>query len=174
MAAAMRQTHARSPGANSLARLFGGVVVPVLILDQVSKYLIRTRLSLYESIAIIPQWFDITFTLNPGAAFSTFVNAPQWFRSAALMAVSSIAIVVLIYLLFRDPRWNLTSLALALILSGACGNLIDRVRFGRVVDFIDVHYGPHHYPIFNLADSAISIGVTVIIVLTFFGDSTSS
>jgi signal peptidase II len=155
-------------GFGGFLRLFTMVCLPVLVLDQLTKYYIRSHLALYQSIPVIPGWFDITFTLNPGAAFSMFVNAPAWFRSAFLFALSGIAIAVLTILLIRDSELTLTNFALALILAGAAGNLIDRIRFGRVVDFIDWHYYGHHYPIFNMADSAISIGVVLIIASSIF------
>jgi signal peptidase II len=166
VSAARETGHAAERG--SFVKILALVVVPIIVLDQASKYYIRTHMTLYESIAVIPHWFDITFALNPGAAFSMFVNAPQWFRSALLFTLASAAIVVLLVLLMRDPKLNMVSISFALILAGALGNLIDRVRFGRVVDFIDVHYYFHHYPIFNFADSAITIGVSLILLNTLF------
>jgi signal peptidase II len=144
------------------------VTAPVLVLDQATKLLIKSHMKPYESIPIIHNWFDLTYTLNPGAAFSMFINAPGWFRSVLLIGLSSIAVVVLLILLLRIHEVAMNSIALALILAGAIGNLIDRLSRGLVVDFIHVHYYSHSYPIFNVADSAITIGVTLIIAHSIF------
>lgn len=151
-------------GPRALLALFGMVTLPTLLLDQLSKLYVSSHLALYHSIAIIPNWFDITYTLNPGAAFSLFVNLPEWFRSAFLVVLSAFAIVVLLVLLARAVEVGPSSVGMALILAGALGNLIDRALRGQVIDFIHVHYYAHSYPIFNFADSAITIGVTLIIV----------
>ncbi len=120
---------------------------------------------LYEDITLIPNWLDLTYALNPGAAFSMFTNVPEEFRRAFLFAMSGVAIVVILILLARNDRPKIMSLALALILAGASGNLIDRaVRGGRVVDFVRAHYYSYSWPIFNVADSTISIGVVLILL----------
>lgn len=139
------------------------VTVPVLALDQASKFYVQAHLRLYESIGVIPNWLDITYTRNPGAAFSLFVNLPGWFRTSFLFALSAVAIVVLLILLARSANLNTNSVSLALILAGAAGNLIDRATLGEVIDFIDAHYYAYHYPIFNVADCAITIGVALIL-----------
>jgi signal peptidase II len=143
----------------------------VLALDQLSKYFIATHLTLHEDIVLIPNWLDITYTLNPGAAFSLFASMPAWFRSAFLLGLAVGAIVVLSVLLVRNPRFNVTSVALALILAGAIGNLIDRIWRGPVVDFILMHYYAYEWPVFNVADSAITIGVVLILLSSFKLDS---
>lgn len=153
-------TRSRSP----LLILLGLVALPVLILDQLTKYYVNTRMELYESIPVIPHWFDITYTRNPGAAFSMFANLPGWFRGAFLVTLSLSAIVVLLVLIARSEKLTLTTFAFALILAGASGNLIDRGIRGQVVDFLRVHYYDWNYPIFNVADSAITIGVALIIL----------
>jgi signal peptidase II len=148
--------------------LVGLIAVPLVVIDQLSKIYIASHMTLYESIPVVPNWFDITYTQNPGAAFSMFVNLPPMVRSLMLCALSAIAIVVLVVMLAKTEDITLTSFALALILAGASGNLIDRaLRGGRVIDFIRVHYYDASYPIFNVADSAISIGVALIILATF-------
>ncbi len=128
---------------------------------------------MHEDVVLIPNWFDITYTLNPGAAFSLFAGMPAWFRSSFLLGLAAAAIVVITVLLIRDPRFNLTSASLALILAGAIGNLIDRIWRGPVVDFILMHYYNHNYPVFNVADSAITIGV-VLILITSLKSSTAT
>ncbi len=150
--------------------LVGLIAIPLVILDQVSKIYVASHMALYESIALVPNWFDITYTQNPGAAFSMFVNLPPNVRLLMLCALSAIACVVLLVLLAQTDKITLTSFALSLILAGAAGNLIDRaLRDGRVIDFIRVHYYDASYPIFNVADSAISVGVALIILSSLFG-----
>ncbi|HTY55588.1 MAG TPA: signal peptidase II [Candidatus Binataceae bacterium] len=150
-------------GLRPLLTLVCLVTLPVLALDQASKHLVETRLKLYQSFSLIPHWLDLTYTRNPGAAFSLFVNLPLWLRASFLFSLSALAIVALTILLAYSTELNTTSIALALILAGAAGNLIDRATAGEVIDFIDVHYYVHHYPIFNVADCAITIGVALIL-----------
>ncbi|HKN02291.1 MAG TPA: signal peptidase II [Candidatus Binataceae bacterium] len=149
---------------NPLLILLGLVAIPVLILDQVTKFYVSSHLDLFESIPVIPHWFDITYTRNPGAAFSMFTNLPGWFRGAFLVTLSLAAIVALLVLIARSDGLNMTTFSFALILAGAAGNLIDRALRGQVIDFIRVHYYDLNYPIFNIADSAITIGVALIIL----------
>ena len=152
------------------AILIGLIAIPLIIIDQVSKVYVASHMALYESIAVVPNWFDITYTQNPGAAFSMFVNLPPNVRLLMLCALSAIACVVLLVLLAQTEKITLMSFALSLILAGAAGNLIDRaLRDGRVIDFIRVHYYDASYPIFNVADSAISVGVALIILSSLFG-----
>jgi len=150
------------------------VSLPVLVLDQATKLFVSSHMDLFESIPVIPNWIDITYTRNPGAAFSMFTNLPEWFREAFLVTLSLAAIVVLIVLIARSDGFTLTTFAFALILAGAGGNLIDRGLRGQVIDFIRVHYYDWNYPIFNVADSAISIGVALIILGTLRGEKKSS
>jgi len=157
----------RATNLRAMLALLVLVTLPVLILDQASKHFVSYHLRLYQSIGVIPHWLDITYTLNPGAAFSLFAAMPAWFRSSFLLGLAAGAIVVLVVLLIRDPRASLTSGALALILAGAIGNLIDRVWRGPVVDFILMHYYTHDYPVFNVADSAITVGVVLILIASF-------
>jgi signal peptidase II len=151
----------------SFVILVGLITIPLIALDQLSKIYISTHMAMWESIPIIPNWFDITYTQNPGAAFSLFANFPPIFRDVFLFALSTIAIVVLLVMIFQTDQISLTSIAFAMVLAGAAGNLIDRAIRGRVIDFIRVHYYDASYPIFNVADSAISIGVVLIILSTF-------
>ena len=150
--------------------LVGLIAIPLIVIDQISKIYVASHMALYESIAVVPNWFDFTYTQNPGAAFSMFVNLPPNVRLLMLCALSAIACVVLLVLLAQTDKITLTSFALSLILAGAAGNLIDRAwRAGRVIDFIRVHYYDASYPIFNVADSAISVGVALIILSSLFG-----
>ena len=155
--------------------LVGLIAIPLVIIDQLSKIYVASHMTLYESIAVVPNWFDITYTQNPGAAFSMFVNLPPAVRLLMLCALSTIACIVLIVILAQTDKITLNSFALALILAGAAGNLIDRaLRGGRVIDFVRVHYYDASYPIFNVADSAITIGVALIILATLVGKKESA
>jgi signal peptidase II len=149
------------------------ITLPLLALDQLTKALVRSHLHLSDDIVLIPHWLDITYALNPGAAFSLLTNAPPWVHHWFLIGLSAGAIVVLLVLLWQNPRLGLINSALALILAGACGNLIDRLSFGVVTDFILMHYYSHDYPIFNVADSAITIGVALLLISSLFGPTSS-
>jgi signal peptidase II len=149
--------------------LLGAITIPVIVLDQVTKLLVQGHMALYESIALIPNYLDITYTLNPGAAFSMLSEAPPWVRIVFLLTMACAAIVVLIVLIVRAERVSMNSVAFALILGGATGNLIDRAIRGRVIDFMRAHYYDLNYPVFNVADSAITIGVALIVLASFFG-----
>ena len=149
--------------------LLGAITVPVILLDQATKLFVQAHMALYESIAIIPNYLDITYTLNPGAAFSMLADAPVWVRTMFLLSMACAAIVVLTVMIVRAERVSISSVASALILGGAIGNLIDRAIRGRVIDFLRAHYYDLNYPIFNVADSAISIGVVLILFVTVFG-----
>src|ERR1039457_2094768 len=153
----------------AFAMLVGLITIPLIAVDQLSKIYISNHMMMYESIPIIPNWFDITYTQNPGAAFSMFVDLPPIVRLLMLCTLSTIAIVVLLVMLVQTEKITLMSFALSLVLAGAVGNLIDRaLRGGRVIDFIRVHYYGASYPIFNVADSAISVGVALIILSSLF------
>jgi len=151
--------------------LIGAITIPVVVLDQATKLFVKSHMELYESISIVRNFVDITYTQNPGAAFSMLSEAPAWVREALLMLLAAAAIVVLVVLIVRAERVSASSIAFALILGGATGNLIDRAIRGRVIDFIRVHYYDLNYPVFNVADSAISIGVALIVLGAIFGES---
>jgi signal peptidase II len=139
----------------------------VLVLDQLSKYLVVQRFKLHESVRIIPGFFDLTYVRNPGAAFGILANAQGYWRVAFFIAVSLAALAVIIALI-RTSHDRLPLVAFALIAGGAVGNLIDRVRFGEVVDFIEWYYRSYHWPTFNIADSAITIGVALLAIDMLF------
>jgi signal peptidase II len=147
------------------------VTMPLLILDQASKHLISAHFALFHTVPIVPGWLDLTYTLNPGAAFSLFATMPASFRHLFFIGLSIAAIVVLTMLILRRSMSLASKIAFALILGGTVGNLIDRVRLGEVVDFIYFHHAWFHYPVFNLADSAISVGVVLILILSLFSET---
>jgi signal peptidase II len=163
------ESSASAPPRRPFLFLIGAITIPVIILDQVTKLFVQAHMALYESIAIIPNYLDITYTQNPGAAFSMLADAPPWVRKAFLLTMACAAIVVLLFIIVRTESVSLTSVSCALILGGAMGNLIDRAIRGRVIDFLRAHYYDLNYPIFNVADSAITIGVVLILLVTIFG-----
>jgi signal peptidase II len=144
------------------------VALPVFVLDQLVKLYIVRQFKLFEQIDLVPHWLAITYTLNSGAAFSLFATLAPAARETMLDGLAAAAVVVLGVLLARGARPPIVSAAFALIMGGAAGNLLDRVVRGRVVDFIYVHYYAWSYPVFNIADSAITIGVAIILLHSVF------
>ncbi|MFH1154643.1 MAG: signal peptidase II [Pseudomonadota bacterium] len=141
----------------------------VIILDQVTKAVITGTLVLHESITVIPGLFDITHVLNPGGAFGLFARHSPGIRTFFFLIVSSlVACLILWFYRQTSERHLLLSCGLAGIFGGAVGNLIDRFRFGQVVDFLDFYIGNHHWPSFNIADSAISIGMAIFLYHVVF------
>jgi signal peptidase II len=136
----------------------------VAIFDQISKAWIVDRLLVAERITIIPDHFDLTLVYNSGAAFSFLASASGWQRWA-LSAVAIAAIAFLTWLLAKHSSQKIFGLAVALLLGGAAGNLIDRLARGRVVDFFLAHWQDiWHFPAFNIADAAITIGAALLIL----------
>jgi signal peptidase II len=133
----------------------------VLVLDQLTKYVVRGAFALYESVEVTP-FFNLVLVHNRGAAFSFLSDAGGWqrgfFITLALVASAWIA-----WLLRKHPGETLFCFALSLILGGALGNVIDRVLFGAVVDFLDFHALGYHWPAFNVADMGISCGAVLLI-----------
>jgi signal peptidase II len=130
---------------------------------------------MYSHIQVIPGFFRITHTENTGAAFSLFADSPAHWKTAMLIAFSLVAMVIVTVLLWRQSRaLTVTAVALSLILGGATGNLWDRVARGRVVDFLLVYVKQYQWPVFNLADSAIVIGATLLVLEILFVHPKSS
>jgi signal peptidase II len=148
----------------------GSIVGIVLVLDQVTKYLVETRIRLYDVIIIVPGFFNITHVRNKGAAFGILSNLPEFWRSAFFIAVTIIAVAAIIALILKTTD-RLPVYAFSLIAGGALGNLIDRIRYGEVVDFIQWYVKSHYWPSFNVADSAITIGVVLLAIEMLFGAS---
>jgi signal peptidase II len=145
--------------------IFFGTVITTVLLDQLTKAYIHATMPLYSSWVVIDGFLSITYVRNPGAAFGFLAQASPLFRSIFFVLVTVLAIGMILYYLVKS-RAGQPSLvfALSLILSGALGNLIDRVRFGEVIDFIDVYFRSHHWPAFNVADAAISVGAMIMIL----------
>ena len=138
----------------------------VIVIDQATKLAADNMLMLYQSIEIIPM-FNLTLMYNEGAAFSFLSSAGGWQRWFFIILSSVVSVVLLVWLKRLPPQNRLEAIGLSSILGGAVGNLIDRIAYGHVVDFIDVYYKTHHWPAFNIADSAITIGVVLLIIHSF-------
>jgi signal peptidase II len=138
----------------------------VVALDQATKRLVDSSMALYQSIELVP-FFQLTYLRNQGAAFSFLSQAGGWQRwfFIALAVAASALICRWLHRLERERRWE--AAAWALVLGGALGNLIDRVLYGYVIDFLDAYYGEWHFPAFNVADSAITVGVAMLLIDSF-------
>ncbi|SEK30358.1 signal peptidase II Aspartic peptidase. MEROPS family A08 [Colwellia chukchiensis] len=143
-----------------------------LLADQVTKQLIANNMDLYQSINILP-FFNLTYVHNPGAAFSFLADQGGWQRWF-FSAIAAIASVVFMVWLAKTPKQQvLLSVAFSFMLSGALGNLIDRVLFGYVIDFLDFYGFGYHFPAFNIADSMIFIGAALMIIDSFKNGETN-
>ena len=143
-------------------KIVGVWVAAIVICDQITKAIVDRTMSLHDSIPIIDGFFNLTYVRNTGAAFGIFSGSHEAFRLPFLILVSVIAIGFVLVMLKR-LRYEATGIAaaLAFILGGAIGNLIDRALYGEVIDFLDVYWSNYHWPAFNVADSFITIGVTI-------------
>ncbi|MFI5394730.1 MAG: signal peptidase II [Candidatus Binatia bacterium] len=142
-----------------------GVAGVVLIIDQVTKWYIRRRFSLYESVSVIDSVFHITHVRNAGGAFGLLNQGTHTWRLPFFLLVSCIAVAVLLTFVRRvqpGQRWLL--LALGAILGGALGNLVDRMVSGEVTDFLDFHWHGYYWPAFNVADSCITVGMLILLL----------
>jgi signal peptidase II len=133
--------------------------------DQATKALVERSIPEHAVIPILPHFLNFVHSKNPGAAFGLFSNSPAFWKTALLVVVSAALLVFVVVLVWRSKQLPRESgVGLAMILGGALSNLADRIRFGRVVDFIDVYVQGYHWPSFNLADSAIVVGAGFLIV----------
>lgn len=147
----------------------------IVLADRWTKWLVATRILLYTHIQIIPGFFRLTHTENTGAAFSLFADSPAHWKTAALIGFSVVAMVIVSALLWKQTRpLTITSIALSLILGGAVGNLWDRVASGRVVDFLLFYIKQYQWPVFNLADSSIVIGASLLVIEILFSHPATS
>ena len=141
------------------------VSLSVFGLDRWTKHLVETRLTFFDTMQVIPHFFDIVRSQNPGVAFGLFSQSNLRFRTAILIGFSVVAIVVLAVLLTRIRRWDRpTGIGVALVFGGALGNVYDRLHAGTVTDFLDFYIGSYHWYTFNLADTAICIGAGLLIL----------
>ena len=142
-----------------------GISVLVVLLDFATKWIVLGKLAPGESRFLAP-FFNLVLVFNKGAAFSFLASAPGW-QTPLLAAIAIAASAVIAYLILKNLNKRLFCFGLALILGGAIGNLIDRLRFGQVVDFLDFHALGWHWPAFNVADSAITVGAVILILESF-------
>lgn len=144
------------------------VTAVVIILDQVTKQVAQSLLVFQVPVPVIP-FFNFTLSYNTGAAFSFLAEAGGWQRWFFVLLALFVSAVIFFWIKKLPPTERWVAIALAMILGGALGNVIDRVLFGHVIDFIHLYYEQWSWPIFNIADSAISVGVTMLIIDGLFG-----
>jgi len=141
------------------------VVGLIALLDQLTKFVALRELAFNSPVTIVENVFFLRLVKNPGAAFSMFADLPSPYRQLCLGLTSLVALWFLVHMLLTEAKDDvLLRLSLSLVLGGAIGNLIDRVRFGAVVDFLEVYIGSYPWPVFNIADSAISLGVALLLL----------
>lgn len=155
-------------GQNIWARLIT-ISGSVIFADQLTKYIIKINIALYDNIIVIKNFFNITHILNPGGAFGLFASSSPGVRKFIFLFVSSIVALLILWFYKKSAEnFIFLSIGLALIFGGAVGNLIDRFIYGKVVDFLDFYMGAYHWPAFNMADSAITIGMGILIYHIIF------
>jgi signal peptidase II len=140
------------------------LTISLIVLDQVTKYVVHDKFRLGESIPILTGFFNLTYIRNTGAAFGLLAHANLVFRIPFFVIVPIVALGAIGYIFRKIPDQDLKlSIALSLVIGGAVGNLIDRVLLGYVIDFLDFHVLGYHWPAFNVADSVISIGAVLLV-----------
>jgi len=144
----------------------------VTLLDQATKIWVDKTLRIYETHTILPGLLDLHYIRNTGAAFGFLSGSHAGFRIPFFVLVSVVAVGIILFLFHKlEDSEIMMPLALSLVLGGAIGNLLDRVRLGEVIDFILVHYKGFHWPAFNVADIAITVGVSLLVLRVFLLDS---
>ena len=145
--------------------VYAAISVLVFASDQATKAMVEHSIPLYSVIPVIPHFFNLTHTKNPGAAFGLFAESPAPWKTALLALISAALIATVVGVVAKTQRlqWE-AGVGLALVLGGAVSNLLDRIRYGRVVDFLDFYHGAYHWFTFNLADSAIVVGAGFLIL----------
>lgn len=136
----------------------------VIATDRITKWAVAQKITLHDSVDVVPGLFRLTHVQNQGAAFGLFSDSPSEWKVAMLIMFSVAALAVVSALLWKNGNaMNVTAIALSLVFGGAVGNLWDRVAAGRVIDFLDFYMGSHHWPAFNVADSAIVVGAILLL-----------
>ena len=143
--------------------LFSAIAGVGIIIDQITKIAIDRSMQLFDSVPIVEDFFHITYVRNKGAAFSFLSNASWRLPFFITVSIIAAAVILIAFRKLRDDQ-KLAHTSLAMIFSGAVGNLIDRVRLGEVIDFLDAHWYRHHWPAFNVADSLICVGVFLLAI----------
>ena len=145
------------------------VVLTIVVVDQITKIYIDGSMQLHQSISVIPGYFSLTYIRNPGAAFGIMGTMSSGFRLVFFFLTSVLAMGLLITIFLRlEPGDWWGQLTIASIFGGAIGNFIDRLQYGEVIDFLDFYINGYHWPAFNVADSAISVGVVSLLLLFAF------
>ena len=149
--------------------LWGITAVMVFVADQVTKAVVQSSIPEHTTVPVLPHFLNLVHTNNAGAAFGLFSDSPAPWKTVLLIVISGALLALVIAVMWRNHRlrWE-TGVGLALILGGALSNLFDRIRLGRVVDFLDVYYRSYHWPTFNLADSAIVVGAGFLVFQLLF------
>jgi signal peptidase II len=148
---------------------FFTVAAVVVIIDQISKALVLAKMPLYKTIPIIEGFFSLTHVHNPGGAFGFLAQNGSPWRHWMFLGAVILALGLILYFHHQTPRTHpYLAFGLSLIFGGAIGNLIDRVQLGEVVDFLDFYVAHYHWPTFNVADSAVTVGVAIFIVHIVF------
>lgn len=148
--------------------LFVGVAGFVVLIDQITKLWVDQSMRVYESIPVVPGLLDLHYIRNTGAAFGFLSGSHAGFRIPFFILVSAVAIGIILFLFYKlEESEVMMPLALSLVLGGALGNLIDRVRLGEVIDFLLIHYKAFHWPAFNVADIGITVGVFLLVLRIF-------
>jgi len=164
-----RRLNSSSIPRNKYTKL-AGISGLIVLADQVTKTVILNGLPLFQSIPVIPGFFNIIHIQNPGGAFGFLAGQSPEIRTVVFLLISSLALGLVFYFYKNTPRTHpVLATGFAMIFGGAIGNLIDRVRLGRVVDFLDFYVGKYHWPAFNVADSAISVGIVIFLFYLLFG-----
>ena len=146
--------------------VIGGLIV---IIDQLTKFFIVKQLPLHHTVAVVSGFFNIIHIKNPGGAFGLLADLSPGMRTFVFLFISSLAVGLILYFYLKTPRTQTwLAVAFALIFGGAVGNLVDRIRFGVVTDFLDFYISNYHWPAFNIADSAISIGIRIFVYHLLF------
>jgi len=147
------------------------IAVAVFGADQVTKYLVESRIPEHAVVPVVRGFFNLVNTKNSGAVFGMFSDSAVWWKAPLLIAISVALLIAVVTLVSRTPnlRWP-TSIGMALILGGALSNLFDRMRWGQVEDFLDFYFHSYHWYTFNLADSAIVVGTGLIVLQVLFGE----
>ncbi len=143
--------------------LLAAIALPVIILDQATKLLIVRSLGMNGMITVIADFFDLVHARNQGAAFGILRDSSIRLPFLIMVSLAAVVVILIVYRKLR-PDQKLAAASLSLVLAGAVGNLIDRVRLGEVIDFLQVHWYQHAWPAFNVADSAICIGVALMAI----------
>lgn len=140
----------------------------LIILDQWTKYMVTIHIPLHYSFPVINDFFNLTHIRNPGVAFGLFAQHDSEYKTLAFILISTVAIVAILFFYhYNPPKKKLVQNGLILIFSGAIGNLIDRILYKEVIDFLDFFINNHHWPAFNIADSCITIGVSMMVIDSF-------